>query len=85
MRIRSHLPQSTLDEMNYFLGLNISDSPLNIILSAFESGAWLLLIGALAIPILSALTQWLNTKLIPQTSTGNDEENSMARSHENDE
>lgn len=72
--------QSTLDEMNYFLGLNISDSPLNIILSAFESGAWLMLIGALAIPILSALTQWLNTKLIPQTSTGNDEENSMARS-----
>ena len=44
--------QAHLDKMNYFFGLNISDSPLNVLTSALESKSWLLVIGALAIPIL---------------------------------
>ncbi len=56
--------QSEVDHMNYFLGLNIADSPMNIIISAAKSGAILLLIGAALIPILSALTQWINTRLM---------------------
>ena len=73
--------QAHLDKMNYFFGLNISDSPLNVLTSALESKSWLLVIGALAIPILSGVTQWLNTKLMPQPeSQGNDQNNTMASS-----
>lgn len=73
--------QTTLDKMNYFLGMNISDSPMNIMTSAYQSGSWLLLIGAVMIPLLSGATQWLNTKLMPQQEqSGNDEQSSMANS-----
>ena len=72
--------QASADHMNYFLGLNIADSPLNIMQQGFAIGAWTLIIGALAIPVLSALTQWLNTKLMPQQTTANGEQNPMASS-----
>lgn len=72
--------QASADHMNYFLGLNISDSPINIMQQGITTGAWLLVIGALAIPVLSALTQWLNTKLMPQQTQQNGEENAMMSS-----
>ncbi len=53
-----------IDHMNYFLGLNIADSPMNIIKNAFIDKAFLLLIGAVMIPVLAAVTQWLNAKLM---------------------
>ena len=67
--------------MNYFLGLNIADAPLSIITSAFQAGAFLMVIGALMIPILSAVTQWLNAKLMSSVSNAaanSDENNTMA-------
>ena len=66
--------KTKVDHMNYFLGLNIADSPMNIIRSAFSSKAFLLLIGAAMIPILAAVTQWLNAKLMTNTTGqgGND-------------
>lgn len=74
--------QVTMDKMNYFLGLNISDSPMNVMTSAYQSHSWLLLIGAVMIPLLSGLTQWLNTKLMPQQDqpSGNDEQSAMMSS-----
>ena len=60
---------------NYFLGLNISDTPWYIIKSNFtdKPDKWLLfVILALLIPVLSYLTQMLNIKLMPQTTNGND-------------
>ena len=72
-----------LDVYNSFLGLNIANSPSYIIGEAFKTGAYLLIIGALAIPVLSALTQWINTKLMPQPTSGNsgkDATDSMAQS-----
>ena len=72
-----------LDVYNSFLGLNIANSPSYIIGEAFKAGSYLLIIGAIAIPALSALTQWINTKLMPQASTssnGNDATDSMAQS-----
>lgn len=57
--------QADVDKMNYFLGLNIADTPMQIITTAISTGAILLAIGAALIPILSGLTQWLNTKLMP--------------------
>ena len=56
--------QSHVDKMNYFLGLNIADAPMQIFMRAISTGAILLAIGAALIPILSALSQWLNTKLM---------------------
>ena len=73
--------RTQVDHMNYFLGLNIADSPMNIIKSALSSGAILLVIGAALIPILAAVTQWLNAKLMTNNNSGTtDENNTMAQS-----
>ncbi len=56
----------TMERYNNFLGLNMGNSPSFMLNQAFHSGQWLLVIGALMIPILAALTQWLNSKLIPE-------------------
>lgn len=64
--------QGLIDIYNNFLGLNIAESPFNLIAQAFHNGAWLILIGALAIPVLSAVTQWISVKLMPQQ---NDDKN----------
>lgn len=61
---------------NYFLELNISDTPWYIIKSNFtdKPDKWLLfVILALLIPVLSYLTQMLNIKLMPQATNGNDQ------------
>ncbi len=60
-----------LMKYNNFLGLNIGDSPSAIIRTAISNGAWLLVVLAALIPILSAITQWINVKLAPQPETNN--------------
>lgn len=60
---------SQLDRYNNFLGLNIANSPSYIVKDAYSAGNWLLIVGALLIPVLAALTQWINTKLMPQASS----------------
>lgn len=65
-----------LIHFNYFLGLNISDTPWYIIKSNFtdKPDKWLLfVILALLIPVLSYLTQMINIKLMPQATNGNDQ------------
>lgn len=73
---------SELDKMNYFLGLNISNSPMSAILENFKAQNWILLISALLIPILAGLSQWINVKLMPQAADNSaaGEENTMASS-----
>ena len=75
---------SMLEVYNYFLGLIIVNSPSYVLKEAWANGAWLLVIGAIAIPVLSALTQWINVKLMPQQDTssnnGNDQAAAMASS-----
>lgn len=68
--------QSEIDHMNTFLGINIANSPATLI----KTGSILLIIGAIAIPVLAALTQWLNVKLMPQAAASNDENDTMAQS-----
>ena len=68
--------KTKIDHMNSFLGLNIADSPMNIIKNAFSDHAWLLLIGAVLVPVLAAATQWLNAKLMTNaTDSGNGSDN----------
>lgn len=56
--------QQKFDRMNYFFGLNIADSPAHIIQTALAAGTISLAIGAALIPLLSIVSQWLNTKMI---------------------
>lgn len=56
---------------NNFFGLNIGDSPQYLVKTAWANGSIGIVIGALMIPILSALTQWINVKLMPQQKTDN--------------
>ena len=46
-----------LDVYNNFLGLNIGNSPMDTMKTAFAAGNYLLLAGAIAIPVLAAVTQ----------------------------
>ena len=57
-----------LEKFNNFLGLNIANSPSFTVGQAFDNGQWLLLIGAIMIPLLSAVTQWINVKLMPNSN-----------------
>ncbi len=61
--------QTEIEQMNTFLGINIAYSPSNLL----KTGSVVLMIGAIAIPALAALTQWLNTKLMPQAGASNDD------------
>lgn len=74
-----------IDTYNNFLGINIGNSPSFMVSQGWnaEGGVqWLVIIAALIIPLLSALTQWINTKLMPQadTNSNNDQQNTMAQS-----
>ena len=70
-----------LSKYNNFIRMNIGNSPWDTMKTAFASHSYLILIGALLIPVLAAVTQWINTKLIPtQQSTGNDQADQMANS-----
>lgn len=70
-----------IDIYNNFFGLNMGDSPSALIRNAWAIGAWGIVIGAIMIPVLSAVTQWINVKLMPQQpANGNEKASSMAAS-----
>lgn len=67
-----------IDIYNNFLGLNMGDSPSALIKTAWTAGSYGVVIGAILIPVLSMVTQWINLKLMPQSA--NDNNNSQASS-----
>ncbi len=72
---------ASMEKFNSFLGMNIANSPSFMIKDSFSSGAYGLMIGAIMIPVLAALTQFLNVKLMPQApSQGNEQADAMASS-----
>lgn len=72
---------STLERYNSFLGLNIGNSPSFMVSEAIAGGAYLMVVAGIAVPVLAALTQWINTKLMPQAeSSNNNQDNPMASS-----
>ena len=54
----------TVSHVNNFMGLNISDTPWHMITTNFADGAYLLVIAALMIPVVSYLTQVGSIKLM---------------------
>ncbi|MBE5861880.1 MAG: YidC/Oxa1 family membrane protein insertase [Lachnospiraceae bacterium] len=70
-----------IETYNNFLGLNIGNAPSSIVKEAWAAGSYGLLIGAIMIPLLSALTQFISVKLMPQQpKSGNEQADSMAES-----
>lgn len=76
--------QAALAKYNFFLGLDIGYSPLDTIKTqwASDSRNWLIIIVAVLIPILAAVTQWVGVKLAPQPdqNSNNNQDNPMMSS-----
>ena len=64
-------------EFNFFFGLNISDTPWNIITTNFSAGNFILVFAALMIPFLSWLTQVISLRLMPTANNDKNNENDM--------
>ena len=73
-----------LDHYNNFLGINIGNSPSYMFKEGWADKSILVMIAALIIPILSAVTQWLNVKMMPTADTpqksGNEQADTMMQS-----
>ena len=71
--------EATAKNYNYFLGLNIAETPSSMISSAFKTMSIGLIIVAILIPVLAGFTQWLNMKLMTSRQQNNNkkEENAM--------
>jgi YidC/Oxa1 family membrane protein insertase len=76
---------SEISSRQTFGVLNIADQPMTYISSMLKGGSILVGIAAIAIPVLSWLTQMINLKLTPQTTNnsngnGNNSQDAMANS-----
>lgn len=65
---------SVVEGVNKFIALNISDTPMYIIKDSFASHQWLMIIAALLVPVISYLSQVINIKMMPQASTGDNDQ-----------
>lgn len=74
--------KSLLDQYNNFLGLSMSNSPAFTFSEARAAGSVMMMIAAFSIPVLAAVTQWINVKLMPQQemNTDNEQQNTMMQS-----
>lgn len=64
---------SHVEKFNYFIKLNISDTPWYIIKNGIANHSFLFVILAFLIPVLSYVTQVVNIKMMPQQNAGNDQ------------
>lgn len=64
-----------IDKYNYFLGLNIGNNCMESLKQGWATENYFLVLGAILIPVLAALTQWINVKLMPQPSDNNNNRN----------
>ena len=69
--------QVKLHKINYLFGINISDTPIHLIQTAFAAGAFFVVFLAILIPVLSYLSQLLNIKVSQAMSDSGDD--NMAR------
>ena len=72
--------QENIAEMNYFLGINIAETPMSMFKSALATTAVGMMIIAVLIPILAGASQWLSAVIMQKTSAStnkNDKDNQM--------
>ncbi len=67
--------EANLNHLNNFLGINIANSPMEIIRTGWSAGQYLIVFGAILVPVLSAVTQWLNYKLMPTAAATSNKDN----------
>ena len=74
--------QETITGMNYFLGINIAETPSSMLSTAFGNKAFGMMIVAIAIPILAGVSQWLSAKIMQKATNANNknaEDNAMVQ------
>lgn len=72
----------TVSHVNNFCGMNISDTPWQIMKMSFANHSYLFVIIALLVPVISYLSQVINMKMIPQQNSsagGNEQSDAMAQ------
>ena len=67
-----------ISEYNNFFGLNIGNTPMDIIKEGVAIGAYGFVVAAVMIPVLAAVTQWLNVKLMPNANDNKKSSNGTA-------
>lgn len=73
--------EQTLGHLNNFIGINIANSPSGLMKTGWDTGKYIVVLGAILVPVLSAATQLINIKLMPQVSNSNgNDNNAMASS-----
>lgn len=68
----------TIGHLNSFLGINIGETPMTMLMASIKTFAIGGIILAAIIPVLAGLTQFISVKLMPQPET--DPDNPMANS-----
>ena len=63
--------KETMMSMNYLFGINIAETPANMITSGIKTAAFGTVIIAVAIPVLAGITQVLNMKVAQAKSNNN--------------
>lgn len=65
---------ATSSDWYYFLGMNISESPMTLVQEGIANGAYGIVIAAGAIPVLSAASQWISSWLMRKTNPASDQQ-----------
>lgn len=63
--------EKSLSSMNYFLGINIAETPYTMFTSAFKTVSIGAMIIAVLIPVLAGLTQFLSIKISQKSTNAN--------------
>ena len=58
--------------VNMFLSYNITESPMDLLQRGLQAGSVVMIILAVLVPVLAWFTQWLNYKLMPQSTMADD-------------
>lgn len=69
---------SAVEHFNNFLGASIVYSPKTLITTSFHEGHFLFILIAILIPVISAGTQFLNVRLMPQQASTGGQQEAMA-------
>lgn len=70
---------SQVSHLNNFLGINIANTPFSMLKNGWSEKDFILIITALAVPLISYLTQVINIKLMPTAANANGDNDAMAR------
>lgn len=70
--------QETMSHLNSFVGINIGETPMNLLMASLTTFSVAGIIMAVIIPVMAGLTQFISVKLQPQATAASDQNNAMA-------